>query len=146
MKSQIEADLKQAQLNKDELTTATLRLLLSELKYAEISKNSPLTDPEIIPVIQREVKKRRESIAAFTSAGRTELADKESSELAILEKYLPQQLSDQELTNLIETTITELGAASMADMGKVIASVMPKVAGTAEGSRVSALVKAKLGS
>jgi uncharacterized protein YqeY len=145
MKSQIEADLKQAQLNKDELATATLRLLLSELKYAELKQSTPLSDQEVLSVLQREVKKRRESIEAFTNGNRPEMAEKELAEAKILEKYLPEQISDSELTNLIETTITEVGATTMADMGKVIAEVMPKVSGRAEGSRVSAMVKAKLG-
>lgn len=144
MKQQLENDLKSAQLTKDELTTATLRLLLSELKYAEISKGEELSDAEIIALIQRELKKRRESIAAFTSGNRPEMAAKESKEAQILERYLPEQLSDDQLTKLIETSITELGAASVSDMGKVISQIMPKVAGRAEGSRVSALVKAKL--
>lgn len=145
MKSQFEADLKSAQLAKDELTTATLRLLLSELKYAEIAKSADLTDQEIVALIQREVKKRRESILAFRNGNRPEMAERESRELEILEKYLPEQISDLELTNLIETTITELGATTMADIGKVIAAVMPKVAGRADGSRVSGLVRSKLG-
>lgn len=145
MKSQIAADLKQAQLKKDQLTTATLRLLLSELKYAEIAKTAALTDPEIITVIHYEVKKRRESITAFTLANRPDLASREEQEAKVLAAYLPEQISDSELTNLIETTITELGATTLADMGKVIGQIIPKISGRAEGSRVSALVKAKLG-
>lgn len=144
MKSQLETDLREAQLNKDQTTVATLRLLLSELKYAEIAKETDLTDSEIIVVIQRELKKRRESIQAFQNGNRPEMAAKEQLEAEILAKYLPEQISDSELTNLVETTITELGATTMADMGKVIGRIMPQVSGRAEGSRISELVKSKL--
>lgn len=144
MRSQIESDLKEAQLSKNETVVATLRLLLSELKYAEISKSGELSDADIIAVVQRELKKRRESAEAFQKGDRPEMAAKELSEAEILAKYLPEQISDEELTNLIETTITELGATTPADMGKVIGRVMPQVSGRADGSRVSALVKAKL--
>lgn len=144
MKSQLEADLKRAQLDKNETKVATLRLLLSELKYAEIKKASDLSDDEVIAIIQRELKKRRESIQAFQNGNRPEMAAKEQSEAEILTAYLPEQISDLELTNLIETTITELGATTMADIGRVIGRVMPQVSGRVDGSRVSELIKTKL--
>jgi len=144
MLDKIQQNLKAAQFAKDELQVSVLRMLMSELKYAEINKASDLTDEEILSIIQKELKKRRDSIAAFTQAGRTELADKEKAEAVILETYLPAQMSDEELTDIVRQTITDLGASSMADMGKVIGQVMTKTQGLADGSRISGLVKQEL--
>ncbi len=141
---QLQEELKTAQLAKDELKVSTLRLLLSEVKNAEISQGHPLSDEEIVEVASREAKKRRESIISFRQGGREELAQKEALELKILESYLPAQVSNEELTKVIEQTITEVGASSIADMGKIMQVVMRKVAGGADGGRVSALVKQKL--
>lgn len=153
MVDQIQANLKQAQLDRDEIKVSTLRMLISEINNAKIAKGVDLTDQEIISVVQREAKKRKESIEAFRSGGREQSALKEEAELKILESYLPAQMSDEELTILIEEAITELeakglinevGAKSMADMGRVIGIVMGKVAGQADGARVSGLVKSKI--
>ena len=141
---QLQEELKTAQLGKDELKVSTLRLLLSEVKNAEISQGHQLSDEEIVEVALREAKKRRESIISFRQGGREELAQKESTELKILESYLPPQASDEELTRVVEQAINELGASSIADMGKVIGAVIGKIKGQADGSRVSALVKQKL--
>ncbi len=141
---QIQADLKQAQLARDEVKVSTLRLLLSEIKNAQISKGSELGEEEIIAVIMREAKKRKEAAVGFRSGGREEQAVKEEAELKILEGYLPAQISDKELTALVEQVITEVGAVSLADMGKVMGVVMSKVGGKADGGRVSNLVKEKL--
>lgn len=146
--SKIQDDLKNAQLSKDEIKVSTLRLLLSEIKNVEIAKgvlqSGGLSDQEIISIIQKEVKKRKEAVASFTNGGRRELAEKEESEAKILEGFLPEQLSDEELTKIVESSITEAGATSITDMGKVMAAVMSKVAGKADGGKISALVKAKL--
>ncbi len=141
---QLQADLKNAQLAREEVKVSTLRLLLSEIKNGEISKGANLSDEDIISVIQREVKKRKEAAAGFRSGGREESAVKEESESKTLEAYLPEQLSNEELTKLVEESITELGASSPADMGKVIGAVMGKVKGKAAGGAVSSLVKEKL--
>ncbi len=141
---QIQADLKNAQLNRDEVKVSTLRLLISEIKNGEISKGQPLSDEDIISVIQREVKKRKEAAEAFRSGGREETAVREEAELKVLEAYLPAQMSNEELTKLVEETINEIGASSLSDMGKVIGSVMSRVKGKADGSTVSALVKERL--
>lgn len=133
--------LRQSQLQKNALQTATLRLLLSELKYAEIQKGETLDNAEIVAVIQREAKKRRESIAAFTQGGRAEQAQKEREEEVFLNTLLPRQLSDEELTKVVFDTITKLGAAKISDLGKVIGSVMSQVSGQADGSRVSTLAR-----
>ena len=144
MLDQIQADLKQAQLSRDELKTSTLRLLLSEIKNAEIQKSGELSDSEIISVIQKEVKKRKEAVEGFRSGGRVDQAEKEETEAKVLVEYLPAQISDEELTQLVDGAIKEVGATNLSDMGKVMGAVMGKVAGRADGGRVSTLVKEKL--
>ena len=141
---QIQSDLKQSQLSRDETKVSTLRLLLSEIKNSEIAKGGELSDEDIVSVVQKEVKKRREASVAFRSGGREDSAVKEEAEAKILESYLPTQLSSEELTKIVETTINEVGATSVSDMGKVIGLVMNKVKGSADGGSVSALVKGKL--
>lgn len=137
-------DLKQAMLERDEVKTSTLRLLISELKYAQIQKNAELEDSDILLVIQKEVKKRKEGAEGFRKGSREDAALKEESEAKVLESYLPAQISDEVLTKLIEETINSIGASSIQDMGKVIAAVREKVGSGAEGSRISNLVRQKL--
>lgn len=144
MLDRIQTDLKNAQLDRDEVKVSTLRLLLSEIKNGEISKGESLSDGDIISTVQREVKKRKEATEAFRSGGREEAAAREESELKILESYLPAQMSSGELTKLVEDTITKLGASSISDMGKVMGVVMGKVKGQADGPTVSNLVKERL--
>lgn len=143
----IQTDLKKAQLDKDECSVSTLRLLLSELKYAEIKKResveSPLSDAEIITIIQKEIKKRKEAALGFRQGNREESAKKEEQEADILVKYLPEQLSDEDLMVIIEDVIASTGATGMNDMGKVIGSVLQKVGGSADGSRVSNALRKK---
>ena|SRR3989344_4167824 len=148
MEDQIREDLKQAQLAKDEAKVSTLRLLLSELTYAKVSKgaDATLSDEEIISVVQKEMKKRREAVEGFRKGDREEQAQKEEAEIKVLEKYLPAQISDEELTLIVEESIKEVGAKTMADMGKVMSGVMGKAGQGAEGSRVSSIVKQKLSS
>ena len=138
---QLQNDLKEAQLNRDEVKVSTLRLLLSEIHNVEISKGDGLSEQDIILVIQKEVKKRQEAAAGFRTGGREESAQKEEAELKILKIYLPEGLSTEELTKLIEDSINELGAKSQSDMGRVIGSVMSKAQGRVEGGKVSSLVK-----
>ncbi len=146
MEDKIRQDLKQAQLSKDEAKVSTLRLLLSELTYAKVGKGAEaiLSDEEVISVVQKEIKKRRESVEGFRKGNREEQAQKEEAEIKVLEEYLPAQVSDEELTSLVEDSIKEVGASSIQDMGKVMNMVMSKVGQGAEGSRVSSLVKQKL--
>lgn len=144
MVDKIQADLKQAQLSRDEIKVSTLRLLLSEIKNSEIAKGNPLSDEDVVTVVQKEIKKRKESSTAFRGGGREEQAQKEEAESQILEGYLPAQLSNEELTNVVETTINEVGATTIADMGKVIGAVMGKVKGRSDGGAVSNMVKMKL--
>lgn len=145
MEQKLRDDLKSAMLAKENVKVATLRLLLSELTYAKVAKGvDVLPDTDIITVVQKEVKKRKESIESFKNAGRTELASKEEAELEVLQQYLPSQISDEELTKVVEEVINNMGASTPTDMGKVIGAVMSKVGQSAEGSRVSALVRSKL--
>lgn len=140
--SNLQDDLKSAQLEKQELRVSTLRLLLSEIHNLEIQKGSELSDTDVISVIQREAKKRKEAIEAFKIGGREEQAQKEEAELKILEEYLPAQLSNEELTEIINQVISE--ALTNKDMGAIMKIVMEKVAGRADGGTVSNLVRQKL--
>ena len=144
MQDQIQEDLKQAQLGRDEVKVSTLRLLLSEIKNAEIAKGDELSDADIVATIQKEVKKRKEAAEGFRKGNREDQASAEEAELKILEAYLPAQLSNEELTEIVDQAITEIGATQISDMGRVISLVMSKAAGKVDGGRVSSLVKEKL--
>ncbi len=142
----IQTDLKNAQLDKNELKVSTLRLLLSEIKYAEIKKNEEdqtLSDDETIIVVQKEVKKRKEAADGFRQGGREETAQKEEAEAEILAKYLPKQLTDEELNSIIDEAIIKTGALGRSDMGRVIGFVMGQVRGSVDGARVSNLLQKK---
>lgn len=142
----LQEELKQAQLSHDEIKVSTLRMLLSEIHNTQIQKGGELSDQDLVSILQREAKKRKEAAEGFRQGGREESAQKEETELKIIQAYLPQQLSDEELTKIVEEAINNMGAASIQDMGKVMSSVMGKVAGRAEGTRVSTLVKERLSS
>ncbi len=143
----LRTDLKKAQLDKDEVRVSTLRLLLSELRYAEIKKRegecTSLSDAEIIPIIQKEIKKRKEAALGFRQGNREEGAKKEELEAGILVKYLPKQLSDEDLMVIIERAIEDIGATGTRDIGKVIGQVLEKVGGSADGARISHLLMKK---
>ncbi len=141
LKERIDADYKEAMKARDELRVSVLRLLRSALHNAEIDKQRPLTEDEILGVIQSEARKRRESIEAFQQGGRQDLVAREQAELAILESYLPKPLTREELVELVQATIREVGALSLRDMGKVMAALMPKVRGRADGREVNELVR-----
>lgn len=149
MVDKIQNDLKGAQLARDQVKVSTLRLLLSEINNAKIalrqsSGQASITEDQIIAVIGREVKKRKEAAAGFRQGDREDSAQKEEAELKVLEGYLPAQMSDEELTAVVSQAITEVGASSVADLGKVMGVVMGKVKGQADGGRVSAKVLEKL--
>ncbi|MDT7896584.1 MAG: GatB/YqeY domain-containing protein [Armatimonadota bacterium] len=141
LKERIDADYKTAMKERDAVKVSVLRLLRSAIHNAEIDRQRALTDDEILGVIQSEIRKRRESIEAFQQGGRADLAEREQAELAILETYLPQPLSRAELEALVRETIREVGALSVRDMGKVMAALMPKVRGRADGREVNELVR-----
>ena len=145
LEEKLRADLKEAMLARDEKRVGVLRLLLSELNYAKIQKGESFKGTEdIIGVIHKAVKQRKESIDSFKKGGREDLASLEQSELEILQAYLPEQMSDEELTKLVDEAINKTGASEMADMGKVIGLVLGAVGQKADGARVSALVKGRL--
>lgn len=142
----INLELREAQLAREEIKVSTLRLLLSEIKNAQIAKGESLSDQDIISVIQREVKKRQEAAAYFRQGGREEQAQIEEKEQVYLQTFLPAQLTNEELTKVVEESINEVGAKTLADMGKVMGMVMSKAYGRADGGTVSALVKQRLSS
>jgi len=141
LQQRIADELKQAMLARDAEKLSTLRLLKSALGYAQIEKKTDqLSDPDIIAVIQKEAKKRRDSIEQYRTGGRPDLADKEARELVVLETFLPQPLSPEELEALIRATIQELSASSKKEMGPVMKAVQAKAAGRADGKAISAIV------
>lgn len=142
----LRADLTNAQKEHNDTTVSTLRFLLAQITNARIAKGAELSDDEIIDQIAKEVKRHKESVEAFQKGNRPELAQKEQAELAVLESYLPEQLSEDELQTIIADAITKTQASDIKDMGKVIGMVMPQVKGKADGSLVSRLVKEKLSS
>jgi uncharacterized protein YqeY len=138
-------EMKSAMKAKDVLRLSTIRLIRSAVKNKDIDLKRELVEQEIVEVIATLVKQRRESIRLFSDAGRTDLADKEELELAVLLGFLPSQLSREDVAALVEQAIAESGAQGGKDMGKVMKALMPHVAGRADGKMVSDLVKAKLG-
>lgn len=144
MEQKIKADLKKAQLSRDALAVSTLRLVISELTNARIQKGHDLDDDEVAVVLKREAKKRVEAAESFTNGGRLGSAQKEQEELKVIENYLPAQMSDEELTKIVESHINKVGANSMQELGRVIGLVMAEVGSKADGGRVSAIVKEKL--
>ncbi len=148
LKQKLQEELKQSMLAKDELKTSVLRMVLSAINYCEIQKGGAgyeATDEDVLAVIQKEAKQRKDSIGQFKNAGRQELVDKETKELEILQAYLPQQMSDEEIRNLVKEAVTQTGAKTIAEMGKVMGALMPKVKGKADGSLVSKIVREELG-
>ena len=134
-------ELKEALRAGNHTKLSVIRLLKSSIKNREIEKMAPLTDEEVIDIIMTALKQRRESIEQFQKGGREDLVRKEKSELEVLQTFLPQQLSEEELAEEIQAVIREVGASSPKDMGKVMKIVMVRVKGRAEGARVSSLVK-----
>ena len=141
---EIEAQLTDAMRERDDARRDTLRLILASLRGAEKELQRPLHEDEELQVLQRERKKRVEAAEAFRNASRDEQADKEESELEVLEEFMPEPLSEDDLEEIVDDVIAEVGATSMRDIGRVMADVMPQVAGRADGSAVSQLVREKL--
>lgn len=138
------SDYKTALKAGDKLKVSTLRLVLSECKNAEIARKAPLGHEEIIAVLTREARKRKEAIDGFTRGGRTDLADKESTELSIIEAYLPKRLSEEELRRMAEDVVRGLGASSPKDLGEVMSELMPRLKGRADGGQVNLMVRRML--
>jgi uncharacterized protein YqeY len=142
--ARLEGDLSAAMKERDGPRRDALRLILSSLRSAEKELQRPLHDDEELQVLQRERKRRLESIEAFRGAGREAQAAAEEAELAVLEEFMPDPLSEEELERIVDDAIAEVGATSIRDLGRVMADVMPQVAGRADGSSVSQLVREKL--
>lgn len=137
----INDDFVAAMKAKNETEVSVFRLLKSALQNYQIAEKKELSDDEVIKVIQKEIKQRRDSIETYEAGDRAELAEKEKDEIEILKKYIPAQLSDEELGKIVQAAITQTGATTPADMGKVMGRVMPQVAGRADGGQVSSKVK-----
>ncbi|GAB2802131.1 GatB/YqeY domain-containing protein [Actinoallomurus bryophytorum] len=146
LKEKLQTDLSVAMKARDEVRTRTLRMALTAVTNEEVSgkRARELSDDDVVKVLQREAKKRREAAEAFAGAGRTEQAEAERAEGVVLDEYLPAQLDDEELTRLVSEAIAETGAEGPRAMGQVMKVVTPKVAGRADGRRVSGEVKRQL--
>jgi hypothetical protein len=146
-KQQLQNELKESMLAKNTLKTSVLRMLLSAIGYYEINKGGAgyeATSEDLIAVIQKEAKQHRDSIEEFKKANRQELVEKESKELEMLIVYLPEQMKEEEIRSLVRQAISQTGASSIGDIGKVMASLMPKTKGKADGGLVSKIVKEEL--
>ncbi|NVM91407.1 GatB/YqeY domain-containing protein [Variovorax sp. SG517] len=144
IKEQITEDMKTAMRAKDSERLATIRLLLAAMKQKEVDERVELDDTMVVAIVDKMVKQRKDSIAAFTTGGRTDLADKEAAEIKVLEVYLPQRMGAEEVAAEVKAIVAELGAKGPGDMGKVMGVVKTRLAGKADMSQVSAAVKAAL--
>ena len=145
LKAQISEDMKNAMRAKDSARLGTIRLLQAAIKQREVDERIELDDGSIIAVIEKMLKQRRDSIAAYESANRNDLADVEKFEVSILQTYLPQQLTEDEIKGILEKVVAETGAAGIKDMSKVMAAIKPLVAGRADMGKISGLIKTRLG-
>ena len=144
LKDQITEDMKSAMRAKDSERLGTIRLLLSACKQKEVDERITLDDAAVVAIVDKLIKQRKDSIAAFTQAGRQDLADKEAAELTVLQAYLPARLSAEEVAAEVRVIVAELGASGPGDMGKVMGAVKTRLAGKADMGQVSAAVKAAL--
>jgi len=144
LKDQITEDMKTAMRAKDSERLGTIRLLLSACKQKEVDERITLDDVAVVAIVDKLIKQRKDSIAAFTQAGRQDLADKEAAELTVLQAYLPARLSADEVAAEVKAIVAELGASGPGDMGKVMGAVKTRLAGKADMGQVSAAVKAAL--
>ena len=145
LKDQITEDMKNAMRAKEAERLGAIRLLLAAIKQREVDERVELDDAAVIAVIEKMLKQRRDSIAAYESANRNDLADVEKFEVSVLQTYLPQQLTEDEIKAVLEKVVTETGASGIKDMSKVMAAIKPLVAGRADMGKISGLIKARLG-
>ena len=145
LKEQITEAMKDAMRSKEKERLGTIRLILSEVKRIEVDERIDIDDARLLAVLDKMVKQRRDSISQFEQAGRQELADKEQTEIVVIQDFLPQPLSEEELAAMIDDTIASVGAESMKDMGKVMGIIKPQIQGRADAGVVSGVIKAKLG-
>lgn len=145
LKAQISEDMKTAMRAKDSARLGAIRLLQAAIKQREVDERIELSDSDVIAAIEKMLKQRRDSIAAYESANRQDLADVEKFEVGVLQTYLPQQFSDDEISAILEKVVTETGAVGIKDMSKVMAAIKPLVVGRADMGKISGLIKARLG-
>ena len=145
LKAQINEAMKAAMRAKEKERLGTIRLVLAEIKKVEVDERIDPDDFRVTSILDKMVKQRRDSIKQFTDAGRDELAAKEQTEIEVIQEFLPQPLSEEEIASLIEEAIASTGAASMQDMGKVMGLLKPQMAGKADMGKVSGLIKQRLG-
>lgn len=141
LSDRLNEDMKQAMKSKDKFTLSTIRMVRSTIKYLEIDLKRTLDDNEVLDILSREIKQRKDALQEFETAGRDELAANTKAEIEIISKYLPEQLSEEEIKVIVQQTIQETGASSKADMGKVMSALMPKVKGRADGKIVNQAVQ-----
>jgi uncharacterized protein len=144
LKKKIISDLKDSMKVGDQITRGVLRMLNSDIKNAEIEKGGEAGDSEVIEIIKRSVKRRKDSIEQFAEGGRVDLVNKEKEELTVLEKYMPEQMSEEEIRKIVKKVILESGASDASAFGKTIGAVMKEAEGNADGSLVSGIVKEEL--
>lgn len=145
IREKILADIKSAMVSKDTIKLNTLRFLQAAIKNKEIdSRPNPITADDVMGVIKKLVKQRKESIEQFSAAGRMDLADQEKAELIVMEAYLPAQMTAEQVTQIVEAAIASTGAKTIKDMGTVMKDVMAKTAGAADGKMISEIIKSKL--
>jgi uncharacterized protein YqeY len=145
LKERVQEDMKAAMRAKNAARLSAIRLLLAAMKQKEVDERQALTDADILGIVEKMLKQRRESIAQYEKAARQDLADQEKFEIGVLGAYLPQQMSEAEIDQAVAAAVGEAGAAGVKDMGKVMALLKPRLAGRADIGKVSALVKARLG-
>ena len=146
LRGRLEKDLKTAMLAKDDVARDTIRFILASVKNDEIEKRGPLSADDDIALLNRMSKRLLEAIEQYDAAGRVDLADRERAQLAIVKRYLPEEMSDDDLKMLVQSVVAEVGATTPKDMGKVMPVLLPRVAGRADGKRVSAAVREALSS
>ena len=144
LKARIQEDMKAAMKGGDKSRLAVIRLIMAAIKQREVDERIELNDEQVLAVLDKMVKQRRDSIRQYSDAGRDDLAGAEQAEIEVIQEYLPEALSDEEIAAIVEQAIADTGAASMKDMGKVMGKVKPQVQGRADMGAVSALVKQKL--
>lgn len=140
LSERLNEDMKQAMKSKDKFTLSTIRMVRSTIKYLEIDLKRTLDDNEVLDILSREIKQRKDALQEFESAGRDELAASTKAEIEIIIKYLPEQLSEEEIKVIVQQTIQETYASSKSEMGKVMSALMPKVKGRADGKLVNQAV------
>ncbi|MDI1297660.1 GatB/YqeY domain-containing protein [Methylotenera sp.] len=144
LKLQITEDMKTAMRAKDSARLGAIRLLQAAIKQREVDERIELSDADVITAIEKMLKQRRDSIAAYESANRTDLADVEKYEVSVLQEYLPQQLTEAEILSILDQVVADTGAVGVKDMGKVMAAIKPLVAGKADMGKISGLIKTRL--